>query len=201
MGSLKFKTAEAFTKSVLCAQQVSGSESRKLLSALSQVAFGSSSIDGEYSFAKLVLRELISPTELEICDARAVYGELDSMGDISLLPTLPRLLANRAFDLLVQKSVVSKLDSSAKIVVEIQSQAENFSVGDWLKIAMAMKPKILWTIIVSAAALVGGAFGLGWKMNGTSPQTNQPRRDAGQLLSPTASTTAQPQPKAIGTEQ
>ena len=205
VASRKFEAGQELTQSILQAQQVSESESKKLHSALSQFAFGSSSIDGEYSFAKLVLRELVAPADLALSDARVVYGELVSLGDTSSLPTLPRLLANRAFDIIVQKNVIRKLDSSAKIAAEIQSRAEDFSIGDWWEIAMAMKPKILWTIILTLGAIVGGAFWTGGYVSGIGRQANDPPSASDRLLprSNSASRLAPPdsqQPKRIGTD-
>ena len=90
------------------------------------------------------------------------------------MPTLPRLLANRAFDIIVQRSVARKLDSSAEIAAEIQNRAEDFSIGDWWTIAMAMKPKILWATIITSGLIIVGAFGLGWNMSGASQQVTEP---------------------------
>ena len=174
VASRKFDAGKELTQGILRIQQISDGESKKLHSALTQFAFGSNSIDGEYSFAKLVLNELVSPSELELRDARVVYSELVSLGDFSSMPTLPRLLANRAFDIIVQGSVARKLDSSAEIAAEIQNRAEDFSVGDWCTIAMAMKPKILWATIITSGLIIVGAFGLGWNMGGASEQVTEP---------------------------
>ena len=113
-----------------------------------------------------MLRELVSPAGINLDEARTVYEELISIGELNSLPTLPRLLAGRAFDLVVLKNVEMKFDSSATIAAEIQSRAEDFSLGDWWKIAMAMKPKFLWTLVLSFGGLLGGAFWAGTYSSG-----------------------------------
>lgn len=177
VASRKFSAGQELTQSILRAQQVSDSESKKLHHAISQFAFGSNAIDGEYSFAKLVLRELTSPTGINLNEARTVYAELVGIDDLNALPTLSRLLAGRAFDLVVLKNVELKLDSSATIAAEIQSRAEDFSIGDWWKIAMAMKPKFLWTLVLSFGGLLGGAFWAGTYLGG-SPEPHQSSTNA-----------------------
>lgn len=171
VASRKFDLGKELTQSVLRAQQLSESESKKLHHAISQFAFGSNAIDGEYSFAKLVLRELVSPAGLNLNEARTVYEELAGIEDLNSLPTLSRLLASRAFDLVILKNVELKLDSSATIAAEIQSRAEDFSIGDWWNIAMAMKPKFLWTLILSFGGLLGGAFWVGTYSGGSLEPT------------------------------
>lgn len=181
VASRKFDAGLELTRNVLRAQQLSASESKKLHNAISQFALGSNAIDGEYSFAKLVLRELASPARLSLNEARVVYTELAGIDDLDSLSTLSRLLAIRAFDIVVQKNVEPKLDSSATIAAEIQSRAEDFSIGDWWKIATAMKPKFLWTLIIGFASLIGGAFWAGSHLGGD----HKPDQSSGNATSPT----------------
>ena len=182
IGSRTFDYGKDLCKNVLRNQRVTDRHSKKFHKVLEQFASGSNAVDGEYSFAKLVFRELVEPAELELEDARTVYRELTSIGELEELPTLPRLLVLKAFDLIVEKSVKRKLDSSSKIASEIQSRADDFSIGDWFKILLAMKPKILWALGVGLVALVGAAFGAGTFFSSATDSTTPPAKQVDQLI-------------------
>ena len=176
VASRKFDYGNSLCKNILGSQNATEKESQSLHTALLQYVAGSNAVDGDFSFAKFVFRELINPEELKLEEARTVYRELTSIADLHSLPTMPRLLALRAFDLVVEKNVKPKLDTSRKIACEIQSLADHFSLGDWIKIFLAMKPKFLWGLGVAFFVVLGTAFGLGTQFSSNETKERLPQK-------------------------
>lgn len=123
--------------------------------SLSQDAYA---IEGNFSFAKLVFCHLIGRRQVDSSIAGTVYAELTSPNLLTSLEGLPRLLAYRSFDLLVQEGIEFRLDSMDEIVSAIESRSSDMSIRDWLRIVVAMRPSVLIWIVSGLLALCSIGF-------------------------------------------
>lgn len=161
MGNKKFGGKTIVAGSILDARKPVVSHDKKLQTVFGALAHDACTLEGEYAFVKVVFLQLIGRLHFSPTEAKEVYEELTQI-DIASLPRFTRLLAYRAYDLLITNQVVPKLDSIGSIVAEIQQRSSDITVGDWSKLVFAMKGTKLYSVFVILAAIVVASFWAGF---------------------------------------
>lgn len=163
VGAHKFGCGNPLCKAIIGARRPSNEQDIALNDAMRGLSCGAFAVEGPCSFAKLVFCELTGELRIDKPVARRVYSELTRRGRPDELSTFPRLLAYRAFDLLVRKGIEDQLTSVDAIVAAIEERSDKMSIGEWGRIAFAMRPSaIAWVagilIAISTAAFSAGMW-------------------------------------------
>lgn len=161
VGTKQFGLGRDVCQSVLENRNPSDSHSKSFDTVLTLFFQNATTLEGEYSFLKLVLQDLTTGVKLTPSSVKTVYSELTQEGFVVNLPDFSRLIAYRAFDLLVVSHVEPKFDTVQSIVEEIQTRSEKLSIRDWGNIALSMNPKIAIGLFAIAISTFSACFGAG----------------------------------------
>ena len=161
VGAKKYHVGEALCNAIINARRPADEMDTALNGAFRSLSLNAYTIEGEFSFVKLVFCDLIGQLHIDTTVAGTVYAELTDTDLFAKLENFPKLLAYRAFDLLVQHGIEDNLDSMDTIVSAIESRSSDMSLRDWLKIALAMRPSVLVWIGTALFALSSLCFSAG----------------------------------------
>jgi hypothetical protein len=175
VGAKKFNVGDELCKSMLSPRRPTNELDTKFNNVMRSLSQDALAIEGAFSFAKLVFADLTGQATIDNSVARTVYGELTAT-NLEDLATLPRLLAYRAFDILLSNRVEDELNTVDAIASAIQSRSENMSIGDWLKIGLAMRPGVLMWICGLLIAACTASFSAG-KFLANSPELEGPAQE------------------------
>lgn len=165
LGEKKFGIGSPLCRSIIGERRPSNDLDIGLNDALRSLSYDAMAVEGAFSFVKLVFCDLVGRRRIDSDVARVVYRELTNSEMIGRLSTFPRLLAYRAFDILVVDGIEEEIDSTDAIVAAIEARAENMSIRDWWKIVSAMRPTVLCWLVGAVFTLCSFSFGLGWWLN------------------------------------
>jgi hypothetical protein len=176
VGAMKFSVGKQLCKAIISERRPTNEMDISLNDSLRSLSRDALAVEGAFSFVKLVFCDLVGRLRIDKAIARTVYDELTNPEMIRQLATFPRLLAYRAFDILVRNGIEEKLDSADAIVSAIESQAGNLSIGDWWRIALAMRPAALLWIGGVLVALCTASFSMGrWLIPDSKPTEAVPK--------------------------
>lgn len=161
VGSKKFRVGGEVCSAIINERRPTNELDTAFNGALRSLSQDAYAIEGAFSFVKLVFCDLIGQLRIDSAVARSVYAELTKPEFFAELDTFPRLLAYRAFDLLVRDGIEEKLDSMDAIVSAIESRSNDMSIRDWCRIAIAMRPSVLAWIVGGLIALCTASFSAG----------------------------------------
>jgi len=161
VGSKSFRVGGDLCSAIINERHPKNPMDSSLHGALRSLSENAYAIEGGFSFVKLVFCDLIGQLRIDSLVARTVYAELTGTGLVAELDNFPKLLAYRAFDLLVQKGIEDKLDSMDSIVAAIEARSANMSIRDWFKIAIAMRPSVVAWIVGLLFVLCSACFSAG----------------------------------------
>lgn len=161
VGSKRFRVGGDLCSAIINKRQPKNPVDSALHGALRSLSQNAYAIEGGFSFVKLVFCDLIGQLRIDSAVARTVYAELTGTGLVAELDNFPKLLAYRAFDLLVQNGIEDNLDSMNSIVAAIEARSANMSIRDWFKIAIAIRPSVVAWIVGLLFVLCSACFSAG----------------------------------------
>lgn len=161
VGAKKFAVGDSLCKAIIGQRRPTNELDIAFNDAMRSLSQGAVAIEGAFAFAKLVFCDLTGQLRIDKSVARTVYTDLTRRGRPNDLATFPRLLAYRAFDLLVHHGIEHELTSVDAIVDAIQERSENMSVGDWGRIALAMRPSVIAWIVGAGIAIATTGYSVG----------------------------------------
>ncbi len=161
VGSKKFYLGDQLCKAIIGQRRPTNEFDIAFNDALRGLTHDAFAIEGAFSFAKLVFCDLLGRLRIDRGVARTVYREVSRPGFLENLSTFPKLLAFRAFDILVERRIEDELDSVDAIVSAIQMRSDEMSVRDWWKITTAMRPATITWIVGSLITLSIASFSIG----------------------------------------
>ena len=169
IGKKEFGYGEQLCKSIIGERRPTNSLDIAFNDAMRSLSAEAYAVEGAFSFAKLVFCDLTGQNRLNTTVARIVYTELTQNIIIDELGTFPRLLAYRAFDLLVCEGIEAELGSVRAVVEAIQEMSEKMSIGDWGRIVLAMRPTVITWIVGGLITMLSLAYYAGGYFAPTNP--------------------------------
>lgn len=196
-GARKFQVGKELCNAIISERRPTNALESALHGAFRGISQNAYAIEGEFSFVKLVFCDITGQLRIDSNIAQTVYAELTNSELFAKLENFPKLLAYRAFDLLVLHGIENKLDSTDAIVSAIESRAEKMSLRDWFKVVIAMRPSVWVWIICGLFTACSACFAAGfWFASLTESSQINPQESSKQ--SNLIETTVERSPVIIG---
>ncbi len=118
------------------------------------------SLEGEYSFVKVVFLDLLDRLHLSRKDGLPVYQSLTEPTLLDELPPFLCVVAIRAFDLLITCNAPTEDNTLQEVIETIHRLSPNWTLSETLRFAYAMPIKrfvVFWGVLAALASTLAGA--------------------------------------------
>ena len=178
LGCHKFSLPTSSLDQVLTAREKNANpvavKTNQIFRSLSRSEF---SLEGEYSFIKVVFLDLIDRLQLTHIRGLPIFTTLTSTDILSELSPFLRLLAVRSFDLLVTATAPTEENAYEELIEVIHSLSPNWTIRETAKLIWALPIKravILSAAIIAVISFFGGSgYWFMANMNSSPKPTNE----------------------------
>lgn len=173
LGSKIFNLSSGSIDAVLIARESNTNPAaRKSNHVFRSLARQEYSLEGEYAFVKAVYLDLTGQLSLNRASSMALFDALTDPNLLSELPPFLRLLAIRAFDLLVNANAPTRENTYAEIVESIRRLSPQWTLKETLNLVRVLPLKLSITLLLVFVTALSSAAGVGYWFKGQFVEPN-----------------------------
>jgi hypothetical protein len=174
LGAHRFGEGDVFTDRLLqCREETTNPQVQRVNHAFDAIRRREFAMEGDFAFIKCVYRMLCENWSPSDSDCVKLYKQLTKPGFVEQLDPFLRLLAIRAFDILIEyRSMEEDAGSWSQVFRKLQDEGAKLSLAQFLALLKHLR---LGVIVALGSAFVM-AFGLGRMWSWRGSEASSPKR-------------------------